>query len=75
MKRDLRRYGRQTSIRLVMGFILILFLVGDGLIYLFYGRNAARMGLICLLLGMAPIILVWFLLTLLGWAAKKLDEG
>jgi hypothetical protein len=74
MSRDLRHYSRQTSIRLVIGFVLILLLVGDGLIYLFYGRNAAGMGLICSLLGMAPIVLVWGLLAFLGWAAKKLDE-
>jgi hypothetical protein len=74
MKRDLRRYSRQTRIRLVIGFILILFLVGDGLIYLFYGRDAAGMGLICLLMGMAPVVLVWLVLTLLGWVGKKLDE-
>ena len=74
MKRDLRRYSRQTRIRLVIGFILILFLVGDGLIYLFYERDAAGMGLICLLMGMAPVVLVWLVLTLLGWVGKKLDE-
>jgi hypothetical protein len=75
MKRDLRRYSRQTSVHLVIGFILILFLVGDGLIYFFYGRNAAGMGLICLLLGITPVILVWMVLVLIGWVAKKLDEG
>jgi hypothetical protein len=75
MKRDLRHYSRQTNIRLVVGFILILFLVGDGLIYFFYGRNAAGMGLICLVLGIAPVILVWLVLALLGWITKKIDEG
>ena len=53
MSRDLRQYARQTNFRLIVGFILLLFIVGDGLIYLFYGQGAALMGLICLLGGFA----------------------
>ncbi len=58
MGRDLRQYARQTNIRLVAGFIILLLLVGDGLIYLFYGRYAALMGLICILAGLLPVGLV-----------------
>ena len=39
---------------LLVGGVLILFVVGDGLIYLFYGRQAALMGLLCLAAGLAP---------------------
>lgn len=74
MTRDLRRYGKQTMIRLLFGGIVILFLVGDGLIYLFYGPEAALMGLICLAGGLAPLLLVWFILSLMGWVVKSLDE-
>jgi len=70
----LRRYARQTNARLLIGFLLILFLVGDGLIYMFYGRQAALMGLICMLLGLAPVVLVWLLLWALEWTAKRLDR-
>lgn len=71
MTRDLRRYARQTSFRLVVGFLALVFLVGDGLIYLFMGRDAAILGLVCLALGLAPAVLVWLLLGLLGWLVKK----
>ncbi len=71
MTRDLRRYARQTNIRLLVGFILILFLVGDGLIYNFYGRNAALFGLLCLVLGLAPLILIALALWGLEWLASR----
>ena len=58
MARDLRKYTRQTNVRLSIGFALIIFLVGDGLIYIFYGKGAAIMGAMCILLGLAPVLLV-----------------
>jgi len=76
MTRDLRRYTRQTNIRLFIGFLVILFVVGIGLIYWFYGRDAAIFGLICVVAGLIPLGLVWGLLALLGWIVKRaeLDE-
>jgi hypothetical protein len=71
MGRDLRRYARQTNVRLGIGGILLLLVVGDGLIYLIYGRGAALMGLLCLLLGLAPLALIWLALTGLDWVVKK----
>ncbi len=59
MSQDLRQYARQTNRRLLVGFILILLLVGDGLIYIFYGRSAALFGLACMLAGLAPVLLIW----------------
>lgn len=70
MSRDLRKYARQTSVQLAVGAILLLFLVGDGLIYLIYGKGAAMMGLSCLLIGLAPIVLIVFLMLLLNWIVK-----
>ena len=55
MTRDLRRYARQTNFRLIVGFILFLFIVGDGLIYLIFGRGAALMGLLCLVGVSVPL--------------------
>ena len=74
MTRDLRRYARQTNTRLLVGGILILFVVGDGLIYLFYGRGAAVMGLLCLAAGLAPLLLIWLILTLMEWVVKKANQ-
>jgi hypothetical protein len=70
MGRDLRQYARQTNVRLVIGFILLLLVVGDGLIYLFYGRGAAIMGLICILGGLAPMILILLVLWFIDWIVR-----
>jgi hypothetical protein len=59
VSRDLRRYARQTNLRLLIGFILLLFLVGDGLIYLIYGPEAAALGFVCLVAGLMPLLLIW----------------
>ena len=74
MSRDLRRYSQQTNIRLLVGFFILLVLVGVGLIYLFMGRNAAVMGLVCIGLALAPAILIWGLLAAMGWLVKKERE-
>ena len=74
MSRDLRRYARQTNVRLLVGFVLILFLVGDGLIYISYGPRAAQLGLVCMVAGLAPLALVWLLLNLISWVVKRVDE-
>ena len=74
MIRDLRRYAQQTQIRLILGGILVLFLVGDGLIYLIYGERAAISGLICLLVGLAPLVLIWAVLVGIGWLVRRVDK-
>jgi hypothetical protein len=70
LNRDLRQYARQTNVRLVIGFILLLLVVGDGLIYLFYGQGAAVMGLICIMAGLAPIILILVALEFIDWIVR-----
>lgn len=72
--RDLRRYSKQTTFRLVVGFIAILFGVGLGLIYIFYGRAGAWLGFVCLIAGLAPLVIIWGVLLLLGWIAKKVNS-
>jgi hypothetical protein len=71
MARDLRRYARQTNVRLFVGFFLILFVVGDGLIWVIWGREAALLGLACLLAGLAPLGLIFLALWAIEWIAKK----
>ncbi|MCB2180064.1 hypothetical protein KQH54_02965 [bacterium] len=72
--RDLRRYAKKTNIRLLIGFIILLLLVGDGLIYLFYGSNGAILGLICMLSGLVPLGLIFLLLWGLEVIAKKAND-
>lgn len=74
MARDLRRYARQTNVRLFIGGILLLFLVGDGLIYAIYGQGAALLGFTCLLLGLAPLVLIWLALWLLDVVVRRADR-
>lgn len=74
MSKDLRKYARQTNTRLIVGALALLFLVGDGLIYLLYGKSAAFMGLLCLLAGIIPIALTLIILALLNWISTHADR-
>lgn len=74
MGKDLRRYASQTNRRLLLGFVLILILVGDGLILLIYGPSAALLGLVCILAGLFPLALIWFVLTGMEWLTKKVRQ-
>ena len=49
---------KQTNFRLILGGLLLVLVVGDGLIFIIYGQRAALLGFICLLLGMAPLVLI-----------------
>ena len=58
MSRDLREYTKNTQVRLIAGFLILVLLVGDGLIYVFYGRGAALLGLACMLGALLPVGLI-----------------
>lgn len=72
--RDLRKYAQQTNVRLIVGALLVLFLIGDGLIYLFYGLGAALTGLLCLAGGLLPIFLIYLFFLLLDWVVKRANR-
>ncbi|MBE3066984.1 MAG: hypothetical protein IMZ73_06090 [Chloroflexi bacterium] len=74
MTRNLQKYARQTNLRLIAGALVLLFIVGDGLIYLIYGSSAALMGLLCLLAGMTPVVLVVLIILLLDWITKRANR-
>ena len=57
--------------RLVFGFLVLVFLVGDGLIYIFYGKGAALVGLVCLLGALIPVGLV----VLFLWITDRLVKN
>jgi hypothetical protein len=71
MVRDLRQYAKQTNLRLLIGFLLLLFFIGDGLILLFFGKQAALMGIICLLAGLSPVILIIMALWFIDWVVRR----
>mgnify|MGYP000400545133 FL=1 len=74
MSRDLRRYMRDTNLRLIVGGIVLLFVVGDGLIWLIYGFGAAVMGLLCMLGALIPIGLILLFLSLSDWIVKRANR-
>ena len=74
MSRDLRRYMKDTNVRLIAGALFGLFVVGDGLIWLIYGFGAALMGLLCMLGAFVPIGLILLLLNLSDWIVKRANR-
>jgi hypothetical protein len=74
MSRDLRKYMRDTNVRLIAGALLLLFIVGDGLIWLIYGFGAAMMGLLCILASLVPVVLILLLLGLSDWIVKRANR-
>ncbi|MEW5828420.1 MAG: hypothetical protein AB1846_05975 [Chloroflexota bacterium] len=72
--RDLRRYARQTNVRLIAGAVLLVFVIGDGLIYVIYGLAPALMGFACLLAGLSPILLILLALALMDWIVKRANR-
>ena len=74
MNRDLRKYMKDTNVRLIAGALVGLFIVGDGLIWLIYGLGAALMGLLCMLGAFVPIGLILLLLNLSDWIVKRANR-
>lgn len=74
MSRDIRQYAQQTNIRLGIGFISLLIVVGIGLIYIFYGQYAALMGMACLAIGLLPLLLISLSLWLISEIVRKNQE-
>ncbi len=74
MASDLRKHSRQTQIRLVIGFLLLVFTLGEGLIWIFYGRGAMLVGLLCLGAAMIPVIAVGLALWGIEAVVKRADR-
>lgn len=74
MSRDLRSYMKDTNVRLIFGALAMLFIVGDGLIWIIYGFGAAMMGLLCMMGAFVPIGLIFLLLNLSDWIVKRANR-
>jgi len=70
MSRDLRKFARQTTLRLIIGGLALVFIVGLGLIYWRFGSQAALLGLLCLLGGLSPIALI----LLAFWIMERISK-
>lgn len=66
-ERDLRSYARSTQFRLILGAIILIAVVGNGLIWLIFGSDSARMALLCMGVGLAPALLIIICLWLMSW--------
>lgn len=71
MPRDLRKYARQTNVRLIVGGILLLVIVGGGLIFIIYGPGAATTGLLCIFAGLLPVLIIVMIFVILDRIVKK----
>lgn len=71
---DLRRYQRDTDRNLLIGFFLLLFGVGGGLILHFYGVGGLATGLSCMAGGAAVAGLVVLVVNGLEWLSRWLDS-
>jgi hypothetical protein len=74
MIRDLRKYSKQTGARLVIGFLLLLLILGDGLIYVIYGPQSALTGLLCIVGMLVPVFLIVAFLELFEWIVKRANR-
>ena len=74
MSRDLRKYMKDTNVRLMVGALLLLFVVGLGLIWIIYGFGAAVSGFLCLMGAFVPIALIFFALYGLDWIVKRANR-
>lgn len=73
--RDLRAYARSTQARLLGGALLLLFTVGVGLIYVFYGPGGAALAFLCLLGSLLPMALVVIGLWIIDAIARRGRNG
>ena len=71
MSRDLRDYARKTNVQLGIGALLLLFIVGLGLIYLIYGKEAAALGFFCLMFALIPVLMILFFFFVFDWMMKR----
>ena len=69
--RDLRKYARQTDMQLIIGFIVLLIVVGLGLIFFIWGAGAAVTGLICVGVALLPVLAVLGVVGILYYLARR----
>ncbi len=74
--RDMRKYSRDTFIRLgIFGLVLIL-VVGNLLIRWIYGPEAVGLSTTCMLVALIPGVLIGLFLALSSWVVKRArDDG
>jgi len=59
---------------MVIGGLAIIVIIGEGLIYLFLGRESAIFGLVCILLVLSPVVIIAAILWLLEKWVKSVGD-
>ncbi len=70
MKRDLRKYARQTNVRMTAGAIFLLLVVGVGLIWLIYGNGAGSFAFFCMMSGLSAVLLIVLVFLGVDWILR-----
>ena len=60
---------------MILGGVLILLIVGNGLIRWVYGAGALRMSLLCTFAGLAPVVLIVIWLWLMERIVERNRRG
>lgn len=68
---DPRRHWQQTQVRLIVGGLAVLFVVGGGLVWWLYGAAAALTAIACLLAAASVLGGLWLILLLLERWVKE----
>ena len=68
---DPRRFARSTEGQLVIAFFLLLYGLGGGLIWFFYGQGAALLGVGCITGGLLFFLLLYGIMLLIGRLAGE----
>jgi hypothetical protein len=69
-----RAHRARTDRNLLLGFFALLFIVGGGLIWYFYGAGAAALGVACIALGAVLVGLLALLMAGLQWLSDRWEE-
>lgn len=67
----MRKYSRDTNLRLLWGAFVLLLVVGVGLIWFIYGQGAGGMALVCLLAALVPIVLILGIFLAIDWILSR----
>jgi hypothetical protein len=65
------RFARSTEGQLVIGFFLLLYIVGGALIWYFYGFGGAVLGWLCMTGGLLFFLLLYAIVSAIGWWANR----
>jgi hypothetical protein len=64
-----RRYQRGQDVRLLVAFVVLMYVVGGALIWYFYGPAGTILGLTCVTVFLVVLVLLYLLITAVGkWA-------